>query len=224
VSSLAKAVVGIAALAVGCQAARDAGETAAFRLNPFGSTEVGVVALEPRGPYLFAHVRGQQLDLRFALPGTPNCARVLELDRTVRYEKSGTFGRFVRDAESCDAVGSLSLTEWRDRQPRRRTGTGGLLPRSSARYEVAYRDAEYIFLRGRFDLASRVGVPAAFDVVAIVPETEVCRAVASRRTATLEFRPAGPTAFRLLAGGEGCRVEGFSKPVETRPGAAMPAR
>jgi hypothetical protein len=217
-------IAAVAALAVGCRTAQDAGETAAFRLNPFGTTEVGVVAVEPRGPYLFVHVSGRQLDLRFAVPASAECERGLEVDRTVRYEKSGTFGRFVRETDSCDAVGSLSLAAWRDRQPRRRNPSGSLLPRSSARYSVVHRDADYILLRGRFALASRVGVPGAWDVVAILPETEPCRRIAERRNATLEFRPAGPNPFQLLTGGDNCSVEGFAKPVVTRSGGAASTR
>jgi hypothetical protein len=210
-----------AALALGCQSAR---ETAAFRLNPFGSTEVGVVSREARGPYLFVHVRGSQLDLGFAVPATAECSRVLEPDRTVRYEKSGSFGRFVREGDACDAVGSLSLAAWRDRQPRRRNPTGALLPRSSASYTVVHRDDDLILLRGRFALASHVGIPGAWDVVAVVGTSPACQAAAGRRAASLEFRPAGPVPFRLLAGGEPCPVEGFVKPVESRPAAAAAAR
>jgi hypothetical protein len=213
-----------AALALGCQGARDAGETAAFRLNPFGATEVGVVSREARGPYLLVHVRGRQLDLRFAVPATAECGRVLEPDRTVRYEKSGSFGRFVRDGDGCDAVGSLSLAAWRDRQPRGRTPAGALLPRSSARYTVVQRYEDLILLRGRFALASRVGVPAAHDLVAVVGTSPPCQAAAARGEASLEFRPAGPVPFRLLAGGERCPVEGFAKPVVIGPGVSAPAR
>jgi hypothetical protein len=183
-----------------------------------------VVSREARGPYLFVHVRGRQLDLRFAVPATVECGRVLEPDRTVRYEKSGTFGRFVREGDACDAVGSLSLAAWRDRQPRGRTPRGGLLPRSDARYSVVHRDDDMVFLRGRFALASRIGVPAAYDVVAVVGTSPACQAAAARPAASLEFRPAGPVPFRRLAGGEPCPVEGFLKPVVATPGAAAPAR
>jgi hypothetical protein len=201
-----------AALALGCESARRAGETAAFRLNPFGSTDVYVAAVEPRGSYLFAHVRGRQLDLRFAAPYTETCARVLGAETSVRYQKAGNFGRFLREDESCDAAGSLSLTAWRDRQPRRRSRS--VVPRSTARYAVAYRDADYILLRGRFPLASRIGIPAGFDLVAVVPENEPCRAIAERREASLEFRQAGRDPFRLLTGDAPCVVEGFAMPVE----------
>jgi len=205
-----------AALALGC-------ETVAWRLNPFGSTDVGVVAVEPHGPYLFVAVRGRQIDLRFAVPHTTTCARVLEAEASVRYEKAGTFGRFVREGETCDAAGSLSLAGWRDRQPRRRGGTNAVVPRTTARYTVAYRDEDYLLLRGRFALAARVGIPAAFDLVAVVPESEPCRAIASRREASLEFRPAGRDPFRLLSGRAPCIVAGFAMPVEALPGATAPA-
>jgi len=175
------------------------------------------------GPYLFSAVHGTQLDLRFAVAATPACARVLERGESVRYEKSGSFGRFSRGDESCDAVGTLSLAGWRDGQPRRRSGAA-VVPRSTARYEVAWRDASYILLRGRFPLASRIGVPGAFDVVAVLPDDERCRPLATRRDASLEFRPAGSDPFRLLSGNAPCVVEGFAMPVEGLPGPSAPAQ
>jgi hypothetical protein len=203
-----------AALALGCESAQRAGETAAFRLNPFGTTEVGVVESSAHGPYFFVRVHGRKLDLRFAVPRSETCARVLGPEASVRYEKAGSFGRFSREGETCEAVGSLSPGAWRDRQPRRRDS---FAPRSTARYTVVYRDEEYIFLRGRFALAARVGVPSSFDTVAVVPENEACREAAARREATLEFRPVGGDPLRLLAGRAPCAVAGFAMPLEGLP-------
>jgi hypothetical protein len=203
----------LAALALGCETA----EAVGFALNPFGSTEVTVVGLEQHGPYLFADVSGRKLAQRFAAPASEACVRVLAPEKSVRYAKSGNFGRFSREDEGCDAVGTLSLTEWRDGQPRPRRTGGSVVPRTTARFSVAHRDAQYILLRGRFALAARVGVPAAFDIVAVLPEDAPCREAASRREASLEFRQAGRDPFRLLVGGQSCVVTGFAMPVEGLP-------
>jgi hypothetical protein len=204
----------LAALALGCETAQQAGETLAFGLNPFATTDVVVIGRDRHGPYLFAEVRGRQLDERFVAPDSEACARVLAPEAELRFAKQGSFGRFTREGEACDAVGTLSLDAWRNRQPRDKRRRDSVVPRSTARFRVVHRDEQYIFLRGRFALASRVGVPAAFDVVALLPDSEPCRDVASRREASLEFRFAGREPFQLLASGRRCVVAGFAMPVE----------
>jgi hypothetical protein len=69
-------------------------------------------------------------------------------------------------------------------------------------------------MRGRFALASGVGVPGSFDVVAVVPQDAPCRQAASRGESSLELRQSGRDPFRLLVAGEGCVVAGFALPVE----------
>jgi hypothetical protein len=188
----------------------------AFTLNPFGSTEVLVIATGRHGPYLFVEVQGRQLEKRFIAPASDACARVLTPQAAVRYDKRGNFGRFLGDGESCDLVGTLSLAAWRGQRHRGRRNSG--VPRSTAHFRVAHRDAEYILLRGRFPLAARARVPAPFDVVAVLPENEACSEVASRRQARLEFRAAGARPFRLIAAGKSCFVAGFAMAVETSVG------
>ena len=207
-----RAVAALGAVALGCET----GEMLNFSLNPFASTTVRVEATEAHGPYLFTRVQGSRIDLRFAAPSSAECKRVLERGASVVYAKSGVFGRIMRDEEGCDAVGSLSLADWRDRHPRPRTGPA-VIPRSTARYAVAYRDAQWVLLRGRFPLASLIGIRAAQDVVAVVPADEICRAAVAAGEASLEFRVTGPNAFRLLAGNTPCRIEGFAMPVEGLP-------
>jgi hypothetical protein len=204
----------LAALALGCESGRTALERSAFRLNPFGTTEVAVVERSAHGPYFFVRVSGSALDLRFAVPRSEACASVLRAEALVRYEKSGSFGRFARDGETCDAVGTLSPAQWRDRQPRPGGRVDSFGPRSSARFLAVYADEEYVFLRGRFALAARAGIPSSFDCIAIVPADAACREVATRRDASLEFRQVGSEAFRLLVGRSPCVVAGFAVPVD----------
>src|SRR5262245_45824222 len=165
----------LGALALGC--GTTAGQTLEVGLNPFASTDVQVVATEPHGPYLFTHVKGPQLDLRFIVPRTDLCGRLLEPGASVRYDKAGNFRTSAGDGVGCEALGTLSLADWRDSQPRR-GGGGSPVPRSTALYGLDYRDAQYLLLRGRFLLATRVGVPRAQDVAAVVPNDETCSALA----------------------------------------------
>ena len=69
-----------------------------------------------------------------------------------------------------------------------------------------------LLLRGRFPLASRIGIPAGYDLVALVPNDAPCRAAAERGETSIEYRSAGPEPFRLLAGDDACVVTGFAIP------------
>lgn len=199
---------------LGCETAQQAGETVAFELNPFGSTETLVIDIEVHGPYLLADLRGRQIDLRFLAPRTETCAAVLAPEARLRYLKHGVFGRFLRDDEQCDAAGVMSLAAWRDRNPR--TG-GGVVPRATVRYGVVFRDDDFIFLRGRFPLTARIGIPAGYDLVAVLPNAAPCTTLAERREASMEFRPAGRAPYRILAGDGVCEVAGFATPVAGLP-------
>src|SRR5262249_58603998 len=91
---------------------------------------------ETHGPYLFTRVQGSRIDLRFAAQSSAECGHVLEPGASVAYAKSGVFGRFTRGGERCDAVGSLSLADWRDRHPPPPNGPAGVPPRT-ARHALA---------------------------------------------------------------------------------------
>ncbi|RIL03088.1 MAG: hypothetical protein DCC71_15490 [Proteobacteria bacterium] len=207
---LASAFV-VAAALPGCETARDAASSAAYELNPFGATDLSVQALSLHGPYLLAVVAGRDERMRLLAPVSDVCVRVLQPEARVRYAKSGAFGRIGRDGEACDAAGVASLEQWRDRQPRQRIES--VVPRATARWEPLFRDERWIFVRGRFPLASKIGIAAGYDLVAMLPADAACSAAAERREATLEFRQAGRTPYRLLVGERSCPVEGFALPV-----------
>jgi hypothetical protein len=201
----------LAVLALGCQTAQDAGERVLYGINPVGTTDAVVLGVSTHGAYLLVSLAGPLADLRFFAPATEACIQVLAPDARVNYGKAGVFGRFRRDELSCDPVGVASLAAWRDRQPRRR---GPPVPRATARFRLLQEDPELIFVRGRFPLASRVAIPGAYDLVAVLPNTEPCVGVAAQGEASLEFRAAGPEPFQLLAGGPICHVFGFALPLE----------
>ena len=204
-------VMSLGFLAFGCATAQHAGEKVLYSVNPFATTDVLVLGVSQHGPYLLASLAGPMADLRFFAPATRACLQVLAPDTRVNYGKSGQFGRFRRDDQICDPIGIASLAAWRDTQPRRR---GPPVPRATAYYHVAQQDPELIFLRGRFPLASRVFISGGYDIVAVLPNVAACAAVAEQGATSLEFRAAGPEAFRLLAGDQSCDVLGFALPLE----------
>jgi hypothetical protein len=202
---------------LGCARTREVGGDAAWELWPFGSRDVSVVQVEVVGPYLLVSLHGRRIHLSFFAPATPVCGRVLAPEARLTYTKHGVFGRFSREGEMCDPVGTASLASWRDRQPRAR---GRPAPRGTARYKVIYADEKVVLLRGEFPLANRIGITGGFDLVAMLPNSEDCRAPIERGEASIEFRDTGREPFRLVGRNAHCPVLGFANPVATvEPGA-----
>ena len=194
---------------VACETAQRVGGDIAYGLNPVGETELGVQSVDVHGPYLVAQLTGRRDELRAVAPATAPCTTVLRPEARVHYAKSGVFGRVESGDDGCDLVGVASLAAWRDRQPRRH----GLVPLATARFDPIYQDDQMVLLRGRFPLAGRVGIPAAYDLVALLPNNAACRAVAAKGEASLEFRPAGSEAFRMMDDDAPCVVAGFAIPL-----------
>lgn len=209
-AAVALATVAVLAVAMGCESMKRTGERALFSANPVGSTDGVVLGVSRHGSYLLVAFGGSLRDMQFFAPATADCLQVLAPEVQVRYTKSGVFGRFTRDGTSCDPIGVASLAAWRDSRPRTR---GKPVPRAAAFFTLLQEDPELIFLRGRFPLASRVGIPGGWDFVAVLPNSGVCSGLAQRTEASLEFRPAGPEPFVLLNSGQRCPVLGFTAPI-----------
>ena len=204
----------MAALALGCGSAGARLAEVGRDLDPFSASDGWVVSSERVGPYVLARIEGDD-SLALLTPPSPSCASVLAPEARVRYAKHGIFGRLVgSDGTTCDPVGTASLAVWRDRQPR---AEGRAFPRATARYRTLHQGDGRVLLRGRFPLASRVGIPAGFDLVALVPDTPACAAALARGEASLEFRDAGPEPFRLVGAEGPCPVLGFAMPVDEAP-------
>ena len=197
------------ALCAGCETVRDVAGDVAYDVNPFSSTDLAVGSVEVHGPYLLAEITGRREQLRMLAYADGACLAVLRPEARVTYAKSGVFGRVLSSSQACDLVGTASLEEWRDRPPRR---TRARVPRAQATCTLMEQDDQLLLARGRFPLASRVGISAGYDLVAVLPNDAPCRDVAGRGVASLEFRPAGRNAFRLLVGDEACVVTGFAMP------------
>jgi hypothetical protein len=195
---------------LGCETAKQVGREVVYDINPVGTTDVAVVDVARHEPYLVAQLAGSLEDMKMIVPMTDECVAMVEPGARMKYAKHGVFGRFHQDGAQCDPIGVASLEAWRDRQPR--NWTMEPVPRATARYEPLGEDAEFIFVRGRFPLASRVYIPAGYDLVALLPKDPACKAVAEKSEASLEFRHAGRQPFVMLAGGQQCNVLGFAMP------------
>lgn len=203
----------------GCSGARDVGRYAEQRLNPFASTRVALLSVESLGPFLVAQFRNRGAVLTFYAPATdPGCAQLLRPEASVTYRKHGNFGRFEDGDLRCDPIGVGSLAAWRDRRPRD-TRRGSMVPRAQATFREMGREGDVAWVRGRFPLASRVGVPAGFDLIAFLPIAPECERALASGAASMEFVPAGRTAIRLVGPSAPCPVLGFAMP----PGEPAPA-
>lgn len=207
----AMVLAAIAVLLAACESAKLAAGDAAYQLNPLGETDLTVRAVDAHGPYLVAELAGRREDIQFVAPATGACATLLRPEARLVYAKFGVFGRVVSGEQSCNLIGVASLAAWRDRQPRRR---GGLVPSGTAIYSEVFRDDRMLLLRGRFPTVNRIGIPAGYDVVALVPNDPTCREAAARGRSSIEFRVAGSDAFRLMVGDTPCVPTGFAIPTE----------
>ena len=210
---------GALAMALGCAQAKEVGLETGRSLNPFGSREATVVARAQHGPYLLVTLSGKGANLRLVTRADEDCARVLAPEARVTYRKHGVFGRFERDGDVCDAVGIASLAAWRDRQPR---AAGRPVPRATVRFAVIHQDPQIVLVRGRFPLVGRIGIPAGYDLVALLPHEGGCERAIARGEASMEFRDAGPDPFRLVVADGTCPVLGFAEPVAEQAWLAPP--
>ena len=167
--------------------------------------ESSVTEVAQRGNFLDASFVASSGVWRFLFPASPECAAVLKPEAPVTYNPGGMWGSFHGpDGTVCNPAGIGNLDRWR-----RSRVEGEGRPSSPARWEVVHRDEEVFLLRGRFAVASRVGLAGTHDIVAMVANDEVCRAVAESGNATLVFRQSGSPAFLL---GQ-CPVLAFARPL-----------
>jgi hypothetical protein len=172
-----------------------------------------VKVLADRADYVDVVVSGERFEYRFLLPPTDDCRAIAAAD-DARYTNWGVLGTLRRDELRCEPVGILSLEKWRDRRPRSK---GPPVPREQAVYDVFYRDDELALARGRFVLAGKIGFSGGVDSVAVIPNTDECRGVLSRRVSSMEFRPAGPNPLVLIDGDGRCPLLGIARPLGPPP-------
>ena len=176
---------------------------------PGTSISASVSDVAQRGAFLDARVVAGGFDFRLFFPNNDACRGLLEDPVGLDFTWLGLFGRISNDVATCEAVGILSLRALRDRRPR---GRQEPLPRAPAHYQLVYRDADLAQLRGRFPLARVLGFSGSMDLIAVVPNEEVCTKVMASETSSMEFRASGPRPLVLLDAGRLCPVLGLVHP------------
>jgi hypothetical protein len=164
-----------------------------------------VAEVARRGSYLDASFVASSGVWRFLFPASPECGAVLKPEAPVTYNPGGMWGSFHSpDGAVCNPAGIGNLDRWR-----RSRVEGEGRPSTPARWEVEHRDGQVFLLRGRFALASRIGLAGSYDIVAMVANDELCRPVAESGAATLVYRQSGRPAFLLGR----CPVLAFARPL-----------
>ncbi len=186
-------------------------DTVVARAGVPGTTVPAEISnLSERGSYLDARVDAGGFRYRLFFVNTAECHNLLRQADGLSYQWLGLVGRVVSEESRCDAVGLLSLSEWRDRQPRRSREP---LPRAPAHFRVEYSDDDLIQLRGRFPLASQLGFSGTGQLIVVVPNEESCEAFRTSGTASMEFRASGAVPLTLLDGRRLCPVLGLVQPL-----------
>jgi hypothetical protein len=177
---------------------------------PGVSTAYQVTLVVPRGPYLDAMLERERSSLRLFFPADDACRRVVRIEAMLEYRATSVPGTVSNAQEECEAIGIGSLRFWRDRRPRQ---SRQVIPRGNAEFRLVYQDSELSLVRGRFPYANQVGWAGGWDTLAALPRNAACDALVARGSASIEFRHAGPEAFRLVTGEGRCTIEGFLRPV-----------
>ena len=177
---------------------------------PGVSTAYQVTLVVPRGPYLDAMLERESSSLRLFFAASDVCRRVVQVEAVVEYRATSVPGTVRNVQEECEAVGIGSLRFWRDRRPRQ---SRQVIPRGNAEFNFFYQDSELTLVRGRFPYANQVGWAGGWDTIAALPRNAACDGLVARGSASIEFRHAGPEAFRLVTGEGRCTIEAFLRPL-----------
>jgi len=198
-------------IALGC--ARAAIETGV----PGVPVEARFEVLAERFDYIDANVAVGGQHYRFFFPRSETCRAVLASEEA-RFRLAGVLGTAETSADSCPALGILSLQAWRDRAGRAARGrTGGSpVPSDRIEYRVIFSDEDLFLARGRFRLASEIGWTGGVDTIAVFPNDAACQGVRERTRGTMEFRRAGSTPFSVPTGSQRCPLLGFTQIVVNR--------
>jgi hypothetical protein len=186
-------------------------------------TEMQVEAVSVRGPYLEIQLDTKG-DLFFVyLEASPTC-RQLASGTALAYVDNGPLGVVEVGDARCQVYGVGNLRLWRDRRSSSTRDSSRTVPRSQARYQTLYRDAEVALLRGSFPQAARLGFSGHQDLIAVVPIEPVCQKPIESGVGSIEFRPRGSEALSLVGANGLCTILGLVNPLpESQPSAAKKA-
>lgn len=202
--------VALGLLALACSADRAIYDAAL----PGTGTGAELVWLGVHDGYLDVEVETAGKQLRFLLrEADPECTELRNVDSPIQYRNSGPLGQLQTENLTCEPVGLLSLAEWRSRQRRRGSG---LVPRAAAAWSQIYRDDDWVLVRGRFTLASRLGWAGSVDTVALFEPGPVCDPIIARGVGTLVFYYGGRNVLALLGNGAVCPLLGLAIPLDPK--------
>jgi len=180
---------------------------------PGMQTPVTVLGTHQYAGYLEADLSmGRHTIQSYSAP-TPACLEVFRVGEKLDYIDNGPFGVYQRADVRCQSLGVGNLVVWRDRS-KRSTGKGeSIVPRAQANFRIIGTYPEVIVLEGDFPLANRLGFTAPRDVIAVVPNDELCVAATRTGTTSMEYRGKGPRALTLNAPNGLCDIRGLSMPL-----------
>ena len=161
---------------------------------------------------LEALIEAESFSERLLFPGSEPCRALLREGTEVRFSRSGPYGQIRTDEHRCAATGSFALEQMRARGGKSGGLSGPARPRTQATYRVQDEDEEFVALRGRFPLVSRLGAPGGEDIVVWIPNAEPCRELADRTEASLEYRSQRAPLVLLTSGGGECAIAAVTSP------------
>ncbi|MBW2714126.1 MAG: hypothetical protein JRC77_10305 [Deltaproteobacteria bacterium] len=181
---------------------------------PGWKTKVEVAKVLQLDRYLEVHFKGDGFEVERFFQANDRCRELFVPGRRLEYATAASFGEFRDGDLNCTATGVADLEKWRRRFGKNSSlTTAAPIPRAQANYKLVTRKADRILLRGRFPLASNLRVSGTSDLVLVLPRSPECDQVASRETASMEYRPSGNPALALLASQGRCNVWGFVAPL-----------
>ena len=179
---------------------------------PNWSTKMKVASVVTRGDFLEAQLEMKGLDLVSWVPASEACRTVLTPGNEVEYNEGNPGGTWLSGNLRCAATGIGSLGVWRDRLPRPENRGGAIIARAQADYRKVYEDAAFVFLRGRFPLAGKIGWVGLDALIAVVPNAPACEGPIQRTVSSMQYTPTGPRVLTLVAGDGACPIQGLITP------------
>lgn len=211
-------VLGAILVLAGCETA----QRAAWQANvPGSSAPFRVDSVKLRVGYLDTILSSGNIRRRIFAPSDDvHCKRMLVEGKTVQWARTEPFGPFSDEEGRCPVVGLGDLEAWRNARGRASTTTNPIQS-SRTRYQIVYRDEEYLYAQGGFSIVGLLGWrPGTDQVIALLPRTAVCAAADRNGFASVDFRIAGTPAFAVITRDGPCPISGIL-PAEVR-GPDMP--
>jgi hypothetical protein len=187
--------------------------------------EAEVVSVDKRHSYLDTTLDVEGEKYRFFFPAGYTCTQVIKPGAKVDYVAVRP-GPAVRNVDGrCDPVGVLSLAEWVQRFPRQLTPAE---PVRDITFDVFYTDKDVALARGEFHFkgyrlvqqlqpaprARTTAIKKEIRVIAVIPNTRVCRTPIKEGKATAEFHPDSEHPFQLRSGKDVCPILGLVRTIE----------